>query len=181
VFRFYLLGELRAYLKTERLDLPPFRTHSLLATLLLRPGLKPRYQLSGLTFPDLGETDGRRRLSDLLYLLRKTWPDLPLEARSDSLGLDRDARWLDVEAFKTAASQDDLESWLQALALYQRDLLGGYCEDWLLEEREGLVQQKPYDEQALRLLMQLFFTLGRRDAALAAYERFLVAAYSWLW
>jgi DNA-binding SARP family transcriptional activator len=41
---------------------------------------------------------------------------------------------------------------------------------------EHLVQREPYDEQALRMLMQAYRARGRRGAALAAYERFLALA-----
>jgi len=41
---------------------------------------------------------------------------------------------------------------------------------------ERLVQREPYDEQALRTLMQAYRAVGRRGAALAAYERFVSAA-----
>jgi DNA-binding SARP family transcriptional activator len=41
---------------------------------------------------------------------------------------------------------------------------------------ERLVQAEPYDEKALRTLMRAYRALGRRGAALAAYERFLALA-----
>ena len=41
----------------------------------------------------------------------------------------------------------------------------------LLPVAERLVQREPYDERALRTLMRAYQALGRRGAALAAYER----------
>jgi len=41
---------------------------------------------------------------------------------------------------------------------------------------ERLVQTEPYDEQALRTLMRTYRQMGRRGAALAAYERFVALA-----
>ncbi len=41
---------------------------------------------------------------------------------------------------------------------------------------EKLVQEEPYDEKGLRMLMRAHQALGRRGAALAAYERFVAVA-----
>ena len=118
-----------------------------------------------------------------------------------------DARWLDVESFRQGAGSGNLHAWLQALSLYQGDLLEGNYDDWLVVERESLylqyirllhrachrllqegrfadvlplaerlVQAETYDERALRLLMQAYHEMGRRGAALAAYDRFVALA-----
>ncbi len=199
----YLLGNLHITYAGEPRALPPYRTHGLLAALFLHPQPIQRPRLSGLLFPDVPERTGRRRLSDLLWHLRQSLPDLPLETDAQTVFLSPECRWLDVEAFRQAAQGDHLSDWLSALALYRGDLLTGVYADWLLEEREHLylqyirllhrtcaklvqeqrfdqalplterlVQAEAYDEQALRLLMQTYRALGRRGAALAAYERF---------
>ncbi|MBN1657289.1 MAG: DUF1670 domain-containing protein [Anaerolineae bacterium] len=206
-FRFYLLGDVRVVVEDSPRPNPPHRVHSLLAALLLRPQPQRRDRLAGLLFPDVPEQTGRRRLSDLLWLLRRALPDLPLETNAQEVCLPPEARWLDVEAFRQFATQDDLDNWLEALALYRGDLLEGVYDEWLVEERETLylqyvhlchsacnellrqqrldqvlplverlVQAEPYDEAALRTLMKVYQGLGRRGAALAAYERFLVLA-----
>ena len=135
---FYLFGALRVVRGAESRSLPPFRTHGLLAALLLHPHLRYRHQWVGLLFPDGREQVGRRRLSDLIYLLRQSLPMLPLETGRDSLYLPASKRWLDVEAFRKAGTQHGLDHWLKALRLYQGDLLDGYYDDWLLTEREHL-------------------------------------------
>jgi DNA-binding SARP family transcriptional activator len=204
LFCFRLLGQLQIACGGEPLPLPPFRVFSLLAALLLYPRPQGRERLIGLLFPDIPERTGRRRLSDLLWLLRQTLPKLPLQTSSQTVCLDADSRWLDVEAFRQAASGPELDDRLRALALYRGDLLESAYDDWLLPERETLylqyvrlahqvsaellqrqrldellplaerlVQTEPYDEQALRTLMQAYRAVGRRGAALAAYERFL--------
>ena len=205
--RFRLLGELRITRQNEPLALPPYRTHSLLAALLLYPHSLRRDWLAGRLFPDLSESRARQRLSDRLWLLRRSLPHLPFESHSQELRLPSESRWLDVEAFRAAASASRLEDWLRACSLYQGDLLPGLYDDWLLEEREALylqhvrllhktcagllqsrqfaralplaerlVQSEPYDETALRSLMRIYRHLGRRGAALAAYERFVALA-----
>ncbi len=207
IWQFFLLGELQIIFDGEPLPLPPYRSHGLLAALLLRPRLQRREQLIGLLFPDVPERIGRKRLSDYLWLLRRALPQLPLEASAQEVYLAAATRWLDVDAFRHAAAQPGLHDWLAALTLYRGDLLTGVYDDWLLEEREALhlqhirlshracdlllqrrefqsvlplaerlMQEEPYDEQALRMLMRAYRAVGRRGAALAAYERFLALA-----
>ena len=86
---------------------PPYRTYSLLAALLLRPRPQCRDLLIGLLFPDIPEQVGRRRLSDRLWLLRRSLPELPLETNVQEVYLPSKARWLDVEAFRQAAARPD--------------------------------------------------------------------------
>lgn len=122
MLRFYLLGELRIVQGDEPLPAPPFRLHGLLAALLLRPRLQQRHYLVGLRFPDIPERAGRRRLSDQLYLLRKSLPVLPLVLTGEMATLPVESRWLDVEAFHRAAATDRPDDWFEALDLYQGDL-----------------------------------------------------------
>jgi len=139
--RFCLLGEFTITLRDEPISPPPHRTTGLLATLLLRPHPQRRERLVGLLTPDIPERKGRRQLSHLLWLLRRSLPDLPLETSTEEVYLPPETRWLDVEAFRQAAARDELQSWLEAMALYRGDLLEGVYDDWLLEEREVLYLQ----------------------------------------
>jgi DNA-binding SARP family transcriptional activator len=138
---FCLLGEFAITLHGERISPPPHRTRGLLAALLLRPYPQRRERLVGLLSPDIPERKGRQQLSHLLWLLRRSLPDLPLETSTQEVYLPPETRWLDVEAFRQAAARDDLGSWLEAMALYRGDLLEGVYDDWLLEEREALYLQ----------------------------------------
>jgi DNA-binding SARP family transcriptional activator len=207
MLHFYLFGECAATLEGERLPAPPYRAQGLMAALLLDPRIWTRPQLAGLLFPDIPERKGRQRLSHLLWQLRKWLPHLPVEATPQTLHVPPTSVWLDVRAFQQAAGNKDLESWLDALALYRGDLLEGIYDDWLLEKREALYlryidlshracdrlwqqgrfedllplaerleQQEPFDERALRTLMRAYQALGRRGAALAAYERYVPLA-----
>ena len=206
-WRFSLLGDLRVQRHGVQLPPPPNRTHALLAHLLLHPHPRGREQLVGALFPDVAEQAARRRLSDLLWLLRRALPELPLDASAQRVCLPRKARWLDVESFRQAAGGEDVASWVEGLALYRGDLLEGLYDEALLEEREALrlqyirlahracdelllqrrfeqvqalaealVLAEPYDEKALRTLMMAYRQVGRRGAALAAYEAFLALA-----
>lgn len=205
LLRFSLFAELRILRGDDPVEAPPQRTQGLLAALLLRPSLRRRERLVDLLFPHMPESRGRRRLSDLLWLLRSSIPDLPLESQAQEVFLPPEQRWLDVEAFRQPV--DDLEGRLAALRLYRGDLLEGVYDDWLLEERESLrleyirlahrtgdellqrgridellplaerlTQVEPYDERGLRLLLRAYQAEGRRGAALAAYDRFVALA-----
>lgn len=165
---FTLLGELRVTHAGESLAPPPPRAHALLANLLLSPRRQPRERLVGLLFPDVSERSGRRRLSDVLWLLRDVLPGLPLNTASDWIEIPAPSRWLDVEAFRDKAASKDLFAWQEALALYGGDLLPGCYEDWLLVEREAL------HLEYVRLLFEAaesLFRFGRFHDALPLAER----------
>jgi DNA-binding SARP family transcriptional activator len=170
--RAYVLGELQLVARGEPVAPPPFRARGLLAALLLHPRPQSRERLVGLLFPDLPERTGRRRLSDLLWLLRRSLPDLPLEAGTRAVHLPASARWLDVEAFRAAAAGPVLHDWLAALALYRGDLLEGLYDDWLLPERERLYLQ--YVRLAHRAADQLL-RRGQFDRLLPLAERLVQA------
>lgn len=159
-WRFYLLGELQVEYQGRAVPPAPYRTHSLLAALLLRPRPLARERLIGMLFPDLSERSGRKRLSDLLWLLRAAFPELPLIATPTEVGLPADSRWLDVEQFNRHYTQsitgDSLESCQRAVFYYRGDLLPGCLDEWLLAERETL------HSQYLRLLHHTGRLLLRR-------------------
>jgi DNA-binding SARP family transcriptional activator len=135
---FHLLGSLVVKFQGQSVALPPHRSQSLLAALLLWPYPHRRERLAGLLFPETSDRNARQRLSHHLWLLRRALPGLPLEADSQEVVLPSEARWLDVEAFRRAADREHLQDWQSALALYRGDLLEGIYDDWLLQEREAL-------------------------------------------
>ena len=137
-WHFYLLGEMEIVHAGDPITPPPPRAYPLLAALLLSPVARRRDRLVGMLFPDGPERSGRRRLSDLLWLLRRSLTGLPLVADATWIEIPAEARWLDVEAFRQAAARPDLEKWETALDLYRGDLLPTCFDDWLLLEREAL-------------------------------------------
>ena len=137
-WRFYLLGGLRVRYTGQWLSVPPYRTHALVAALLLDARPLHRDHLAGQLFPDQPERAGRRRLSDLLWLLRRALPDLALEITAEYIAFPVESRWLDVEVFKRKATTPDPGAWQEALTLYQGPLLPDCFADWLLVEREAL-------------------------------------------
>jgi DNA-binding SARP family transcriptional activator len=169
-WRFTLLGELRVTHASRTLPLPPPRACSLLAELLLRPGPQRRERVVHLLFPDAPPGVGRRRLSDRLWVVRDALPGLPLQASAEWLGIPREQRWLDVEAFRELAAGTTLADWQAALGLYRDDLLPGCFDDWLLIERETLRLEH------VRLLYRAserLFRLHRYQEALPLLQRLM--------
>jgi len=137
-WKFYLFAGLRILHEKFALPAPSERASNLLVFLLLNPRPLSRTYLIGSLFPDLPESTGRRRLSDLLWLLRRDLPDLPLQTDAKQIFLPGEARWLDVEAFCKIEASSDPNAWRTAIELYQGELLPGNYSEWLLLERENL-------------------------------------------
>lgn len=206
LLRFYILGELRIWQADNLIARPPRRTYTLLAALLLHPRPQSRAQLARRLFPRLPEPEGRRRLSDLLWLLRRALPQLSLEVTSHAIAATVADRWLDVEAFRGLSGGNTPAEWQEALDLYRGELLPGLHDEWVQSERvalhthfiqflrrvtagpatddpstllpfaQRLAREEPDDEPALRLLMRLYARLGRRSQALAVYEDYSARA-----
>jgi DNA-binding SARP family transcriptional activator len=103
---------------------------------------------------------------------------------------DRDLKsWLEALAlYRGDLLEGIYDDWLlgerEALYLRYVDVAHRACDalwqqrrfEELLPVVERLVQREPYDECALRTLMRAYRALGRRGAALAAYERYVSMA-----
>lgn len=135
---FSLLGNLQIVYGGHTTPLQPYRVQNLLAFLLLRPRLSGREQIADTLYPAISGAQGRRHLSDALYLLRKALPAKVIFADRERIYLPVAVRWLDVEAFREAMRSQIPEQWARGLLLYHGDLLSGNYEDWLLEEREAI-------------------------------------------
>lgn len=146
-----------------------FRTQkaaALLAYLALHPHrLHSREELADLLWPDAAFDSGRVNLRQALALLRR-----PLEPPGgcrlfqtqgySHIGLIPGAFQTDVAVFENAlrraaraSSDTERADWLnQAVQVYGGELLPGFYDDWILDERERL--RENYDE-AVRRLSQL--------------------------
>ena len=142
-------------------------TTSRVAALLARLALLPhrahsREELAGLLWPEADEEAGRLNLRVALSSLRHqmeppgTVPGSILVTDRLSIRLSSDACTSDAAQFETALREaarcsqtaqkrDKLEA---ALALYDGDLLPGFYDEWVLEERERL--QARYEEAKLQ-------------------------------
>jgi DNA-binding SARP family transcriptional activator/DNA-binding transcriptional ArsR family regulator len=191
------------------------RLQLLLAYLVLhRARHHRRSVLAGLLDPDAPEPRARHALSQAIWQLRRSLPDL-IESDRDLVGLSPHAAlWVDALEFErlaalhlqetagafTSAACTDLR---QAVLLYRGDLLEGLYDDWLLVERERLHEvylqaleslaqleksagryraaldaaltlalADPLRGSAQRQVMQLYFCLGRPEAALQQFETY---------
>lgn len=129
---------------------PPLRLPSrAVALLLARLALHPqrqhaREELVDLLWPGAGADVGRNRLRQALSVLRSLL-EPPGQPAGTCLQADRRAVWLspsglpcDAIDFLQAAASGDA---IRARRLYQGDLLPGFFEDWVLEERRHLAEQ----------------------------------------
>lgn len=200
----FLFGGIKIFEEGKLVSPPPYRTHSLLAFLLLRDKLPiKRERLGGLLYGELPESKVRRRISDYIWLIKKHLPGFPIISNVEYIDLDKSSIWLDLEAFREDINQSEVGQTESFLELYKGELLPELYDDWVFVERERwrsyylmalrehigkllafkkfesaisnaerLLREEPYDEATVRLLMQTYIKVGRRGAALAAYEKY---------
>lgn len=132
------------------------RLQALLACLVLhRDAPQTRQQLAVLFWPDASQAQARNALRQLLFQLRKTWPEVDQFVQADA----QTVRWLadaaldlDVAQFQSAlaaaakASRHgdavaEEELLTHAADLYRGDLLANCYDEWIHPERERLREQ----------------------------------------
>ncbi len=132
------------------------RLQALLACLVLhRDAPQTRQQLAVLFWPDSSQAQARNALRQLLFQLRKAWPEADQFVHADA----QTVRWLpdsaldlDVAQFQSAlaaaarASRHgdagaEEESLTHAADLYRGDLLANCYDEWIHAERERLREQ----------------------------------------
>jgi|GEM_PF-3641358 len=166
--RFRLLGGLSVEQGDRSLAAPPARTHALLAMLLLEPRAHPRTRLAERLRPDLSERIARQRLNSTLWLLRRGLPELPLQVDDETVHLQREARWLDVEELRGNVASESLAARRAALDLYHDQLLPGLSLPWLDSVREAVHSE--YVALARQVATELQ-EAGSVDAAIAVLQR----------
>jgi DNA-binding SARP family transcriptional activator len=132
------------------------RLQALLAYLALHAGTAvPRQQIALLFWPDSSEAQARNNLRQIVYLLRRLFPvvDRYLHVDATTLCWQPDTTFsLDTVDFQCAlahAAQSEQigdensvrDALIQALGLYQGDLLPGCYDDGIVPEREQLCGQ----------------------------------------
>ncbi len=150
VLHIYLLGGLT--LAWDDQPLPPISStaaRSLLAYLsTYRDRPHTRDLMAGTFWPDLADDTARRRLSQALWLIRKTLDPhqvLLTEGNTVQLHPELPVR-IDVEEFLrhraqgTTGGPEGLEHCEWCIEQYRGDLLAGYYDDWITPERERLRQ-----------------------------------------
>jgi len=137
-------------------DANAHRLQALLAYLILhRDTPQPRQRLAFLFWPDSSQAQARNALRQLLFQLRKAWPQADRFVRVDTKAV----QWLpdapvdlDVAQFQVALAMAgqaarngdagaEEEALTSAAALYRGDLLADCGDDWIAPERDHLREQ----------------------------------------
>ena len=135
-----LFGQLRVQEGERACTIPGGKACALLAYLFLHGrSVCRRERLAHLFWPDAPPDRARRNLSDALYRLRQALGDEWLVATQETIGLTPD---LDVDVdlwrFEAAIRSGDMAELVQAIDLYQGDLLPEIDDDWALAPRVAL-------------------------------------------
>ncbi|MEE9533085.1 MAG: BTAD domain-containing putative transcriptional regulator, partial [Acidimicrobiia bacterium] len=178
-------------LESDAGNLPqiPSRTgRSLFAYLVTHRDTAPtRDLLAGLFWPEMAETQARRRLSHALWQIQNVLTELGgidnhVIASPTSVRFNPEADyWLDVEQFDGAlaelksaghssldAAADGLNQLTAAIELYRGDFLAGFYDDWIVLEQERLRQGL---FSALNHIIRLNKSRGDFDQALLYARR----------
>lgn len=137
----FLLGAFRLERNQQRIHLPTRKIESLLAYLLLNPGVHTRETLATLFWGDFSDTKARASLRKALALLRKTIaPEVLLTSR-ETVQINADfSLWVDVTQFEKQAlgflTDLSAQEIPDSLNLYQSDLLSEFHDDWIQSLRE---------------------------------------------
>ena len=157
-----LLGQFDVRLDGAPVEIPSRPAQSLLAYLILNAGIPHRREkLAGLLWPDATESNARSNLRHELWRLRKALDAGRPAGRdyllADDLSITFDAKAdyrLDVAVLEGKGSEtgpaDDL---VEALSVYQGELLPGFYDDWVVPEREQL--QAIFERQMTVLMDRL--------------------------
>jgi predicted ATPase len=117
---------------------------SLFAFLILSAGTHHRREkLAGMLWPDAPEEKARAYLRHELWRIRKAFSALTDSEflLSDDIAVYFDENseyWLDVDQLTKLAAQSAAVELMAALRVYEGEMLPGFYEDWVIEEREHL-------------------------------------------
>ena len=141
-----LLGQFELRSDGERIQIPSRAGQSLFAFLILNAHTAFRREyLAGQIWGNLSEEQARHHLRQELWRVRKAICSTEgechyLRISEIEIGFNpTSAYWLDTEEFKRIpAHAPTLTELLTGAALYRGELLPGFYEDWVLQERETL-------------------------------------------
>ena len=200
--RFVVLGRFAIELDGAAVEPPTGRrARSLLAWLLLHPGLHSRSRLAARFWPDVLDASARASLRVALSELRAALGPaaMCLVGDRNHAGIAAERVWVDALAFEQLADDGELEA---AVALCRGEVLPDLDDDWVLEARDEhaaalvdvlarlasqreadgdltgaisltrrMVAVDPLAEAATRELMRRLAAVGERGSAIEAYRR----------
>jgi DNA-binding SARP family transcriptional activator len=144
VLQVCLFGPLALELDGVPLRLPAGATaRSVLAWLLVHPGLHLRVQVASRFWPDVVDRRARASLRTAVWDIRRAvardgrprW----LHASRDRIGVPADVpRSVDLEDFERLVTSGATEQLVEALELARRPLLSDLADDWVLQRRDDV-------------------------------------------
>ncbi|QBI19435.1 HTH domain-containing protein [Egibacter rhizosphaerae] len=167
-WRFTLLGPLRLHVHGAPVRPPAPRLQPLLAYLALTPEPVTREELAVTLAPGGGVPAGRRRVSQLLFALRRALPDLPLSVDGEFVALPPEQRWVDGERLRTIDPASEPDTATAVLLGIEGELLQGVdCDispggEWLERARRAFEEA---DRTACRETVRQLLARGRDDEA----------------
>lgn len=175
LLEFRLLGYFEILSGSQKLPKPATqKSQSLLAYLLLHRRAAPqkRDTLVSLFWGDRPETKARGSLSTALWHIHRCLPGgtfLLTDGETVQFNPQADI-CLDVDEFSSRLSTDDMTVLASGVDLYRGDLLDGFYDDWIVEERYQLQNQYCL---ALERLMSAQEAVGRFNEALLTAQHLL--------
>ncbi|MCL4831345.1 MAG: tetratricopeptide repeat protein [Caldilineaceae bacterium] len=173
-----LLGQFTLTLDGETVELPSRPAQSLLAWLVLHPGIDHRReQLAGIFWPDATEENARNNLRHALWRLRRAVPEELLHTDKIAIRWIADGKWeVDTGALTAGPAQADrADDLLPSLQAYGGELLPGFYDEWVFPARDRLAAL--YDQRIGRLLA-LLLAEQRWQEAIQWAERWIAQGHT---
>jgi DNA-binding SARP family transcriptional activator len=176
-----LLGRFDIRLNGEPVDLRSRPAQSLLAYLLLRPGVSCRRErLAGMLWPDATEANARAYLRQGLWRIRKALEQGPrdyLITDNLTVAFDGDSEFhLDVADLEREVEPDaPVDELVRCVSTYEEELLPGFYNDWVFPERERL---QAVFEHKMGLLLDRLVAEQRWSTALEWGERWIALGHA---
>ena len=151
-----LIGKFDIRCDGKPVIIPSRTAQSLFAYLTLTAGTSHRREkLAGMFWPDATEEKARAYLRHELWRIRKAFPPQSKVDYlvADGIGIRFDASaeyWLDAAILDKVNENASTEELINALSLFQGELLPGFYDDWVTQEREHL--QAIYEQKMAWLL-----------------------------
>jgi non-specific serine/threonine protein kinase len=156
--------------------IPSRAAQSLFAYLILTAGVSHRREkLAGMFWLDVSEERARAYLRHELWRIRKS---LTMHAGNnyllaDDIGISFNPSaeyWLDANSLAKMNENASVEEWMHALSLAQGELLLGFYDDWVTEEREHL---QALNRQKIARLLEMLEKEQRWYEMLECAERWI--------
>jgi len=167
-----LFGQFSVQLHGQTIQIASRPAQVLLAYLLLYTDATHRRDyLAGLLWPDSLESSARKNLRNTVWQLRKTLPDDYLLVDHETVAFNTALPYeVDVARFADPTAVSDPEALITAVSHYKGNLLPGYYEEWIQQERtqlDGLYARR------LQTLLEQLSAAGRWREIPAWAERWL--------